>query len=359
MGGIGNFLHNKPWHPSTHANQRAVWVAEQAVEAETAKIRERQLELQREVDTQHFADQLKKGKKAPVDAPRIDFMYAAPPGLAKEDSAAAVEAAPGAHDAAALAFEASMKKRQQVKESKAMQSTLAKEAGKRAGNGGTTHAEMIARFPELAGAPLEGAYAADILLNVQPFGKVVRNVQCLRCGEWGHQASDRDCPMRDFNPHEEARKARLERAAAGEAEKAPLEKGDVDVPAQIILQQKERLVLKSVAARALDQAARCGVAPGYGKANNSYDLLDDDDEAPPPQLGDSSAEAALLSTLSTREKRALLKRLHKLDAPDEADDGARAIKRAKKDLKKAKKKAKKEKKKRKKKDSSSSSSDSD
>lgn len=42
-------------------------------------------------------------------------------------------------------------------------------------------------------------------VTLKPFNQVVRNTRCLRCGEWGHQTGDRECTMRDFNPHDAAR----------------------------------------------------------------------------------------------------------------------------------------------------------
>lgn len=32
-------------------------------------------------------------------------------------------------------------------------------------------------------------------------GVQLRNVRCMRCGEWGHQSGDRECALKDFNPH--------------------------------------------------------------------------------------------------------------------------------------------------------------
>jgi CBF1 interacting corepressor len=40
----------------------------------------------------------------------------------------------------------------------------------------------------------------------KPFGVEVRNVRCLRCGNYGHQSGDRECPMKDIiMPNEESR----------------------------------------------------------------------------------------------------------------------------------------------------------
>lgn len=42
--------------------------------------------------------------------------------------------------------------------------------------------------------------------RVKPFGVEVRNVKCLRCGNYGHQSGDRECPLKDvIMPTEESR----------------------------------------------------------------------------------------------------------------------------------------------------------
>lgn len=42
--------------------------------------------------------------------------------------------------------------------------------------------------------------------RVKPFAVEVRNVKCLRCGNYGHQSGDRECPLKDaIMPNEESR----------------------------------------------------------------------------------------------------------------------------------------------------------
>lgn len=42
--------------------------------------------------------------------------------------------------------------------------------------------------------------------RVKPFGVEIRNVRCVRCGTFGHQSGDRECPLKDvIMPNEESR----------------------------------------------------------------------------------------------------------------------------------------------------------
>ena len=60
-----------------------------------------------------------------------------------------------------------------------------------------TKAEQDAeKFAILQNAPREGAHTLDLDVSHKPFGVLLKNVKCRRCGEWGHAAGDRECRLR-------------------------------------------------------------------------------------------------------------------------------------------------------------------
>jgi CBF1 interacting corepressor len=61
------------------------------------------------------------------------------------------------------------------------------------------------RFDILKNAPVESYAKSMKNISFQPVGKVIRNVQCLRCKQWGHEIGDRECPNRDLLPSEQAK----------------------------------------------------------------------------------------------------------------------------------------------------------
>ena len=196
------FLNQKYWHPLSYRNQERLFKAEQEEEAKKKR---------NELAKKEFAEQAELFKNTELlsqsdrDALRnrqqLAFMYQQPPGF-KEMQEREKE-------------EAEERKRREMEDLKAREEKAAREAAglpplvpekpKRHhfkkdmyGKNVMTEEEM----PELRGAPkMDGVGLA----RVQPFGKQVKAVQCLRCGGFGHQSGDKECPMRDQNPADEFR----------------------------------------------------------------------------------------------------------------------------------------------------------
>merc|ERR1711904_28418 len=61
---------------------------------------------------------------------------------------------------------------------------------------------QLRRFEFLKNAPVEGEHV--LKLNVQlkhkPFGRIIKNIKCLKCGQWGHRIGDSECPYIRINP---------------------------------------------------------------------------------------------------------------------------------------------------------------
>ena len=182
-----------------------------------------------------------------------------------------------------------------------------------------------ARFAILKNAPRkEGEATADVRVKHNVFAVQLRNVRCTRCGAWGHQATDRECPMRDSQgARDEAQKARddpMARHTAAAADAEPL-----------------RWELKG-------SAVGAGVHGG-GRASdaNQQFVVDPDDEAPAAAAaaaGAADIDPALLAALSEKQQRKLLKMYRKALAGggDGGGDGDGGKKRKKEKHKKEKKK---------------------
>ncbi|CAH9095190.1 unnamed protein product [Cuscuta europaea] len=215
-----NFLNQKPWHPLSYPNQRRKWIAEQT----HAQKERRSEEIAREyAQEQEFFRQTalasKKEKEKLEMMKAVSFMYVRPPGYNPESAKAA-----------------------EVEDEKKKQE-----------NNGTSQAPIAAedvsesKIPEFVeekkrprpkdvfGRLLPTEDQFEVLKNAprldtgapgraKPFAVEIRNVKCVRCGTFGHQSGDRECPLKDaIMPNEESRLRRDDPLTAIIAQTDPIE----------------------------------------------------------------------------------------------------------------------------------------
>ncbi|VFQ63166.1 unnamed protein product [Cuscuta campestris] len=196
-----NFLNQKPWHPLSYPNQRRKWIAEQT----HAQKQRRSDEIAREyAQEQEFFRQTalasKKEKEKLEMMKAVSFMYVRPPGYNPESAKAAE-------------VEDERKKQEHVGTS---QSLMAE------GDLETKKVEPVEekkkpRPKDVFGRLLPTEEQFEVLKNAprldtgapgraKPFAVEIRNVKCVRCGTFGHQSGDRECPLKDtIMPNEESR----------------------------------------------------------------------------------------------------------------------------------------------------------
>lgn len=310
------FLNCKGWHPSNRENQRKIWIAEQkAIDKEQSE-KDAAVEVKKQAEIYHYRQiaSLKGDKEATtrLNKKTVDFMYAPPPGLAKAaatsegrtlSSSAHDEGHPPKEDNAVVEF-----KRKFEKSHNLPSSTLERYVGRKPSEA-ITMEDQVQRFPMLKDAPVEGEYTSTVKVNFKPMGVVLRNVKCLRCGEWGHQSGDRECSLRDFNPHDAARQAREDPIAYIN---------------QVNATTKQDLVLKRAALPVQvtsSEAAKYDILPSPAS----------DEEDEPKQEGED-AEQVFLASLSTKDKKLLLKKLKQQEVG--SSSSSRLKKKRKKETKK-------------------------
>jgi CBF1 interacting corepressor len=193
------FLGNKSFHPARKDNQKRVWVAEQAAKEKEQRERDKAKEVRKAAEA--LQAQQAAAAAGDVDAARraatqqVNFLYAAPPGL--PDTKNEVERVSTEEDEAVREFRRKVERRGE-------QRPLERYVGRRAEDP-LTLKDQVERFPVLKDAPVEGKYTEGISVSFKPVGIRLRNVRCLRCGEWGHKSGDRECRLRDHNPNDASR----------------------------------------------------------------------------------------------------------------------------------------------------------
>ena len=213
------FLNKKFWHPSNFRNQQSLFIAEQASAAQQKRNEEASKEFAaneeffKNTELLNHEDKTKLRNKA-----ALAFMYQKPPGYDAMIEREAKEAA----EKEANEAEARKKQWEGVDDDTSDGCRLVADVGlvKTSSSGGgekkhqphTFKRDMYgnkvataADFPELKGAPKQAG--VKDATRVQPFGKLIRAVQCLRCGLLGHASGDRECAMFHVNPNDVFRSA--------------------------------------------------------------------------------------------------------------------------------------------------------
>ncbi|XP_031392924.1 uncharacterized zinc finger CCHC domain-containing protein At4g19190 [Punica granatum] len=198
-----SYLNQKPWHPLSYPNQRRKWIAEQLHAQRDRRAEEIAREYAQEQEFFRQSALVSKKEKEKVEMMKaVSFMYVRPPGYNPE-SARAAEIADERKKQ-----EQGNPSQNEPSSSKAPESITANQPAE---------VKKKPRPKDVFGRPLPTEEEFEILKNAprldtgiaaraKPFGVEVRNVKCVRCGNYGHQSGDRECPLKDvIMPNEESR----------------------------------------------------------------------------------------------------------------------------------------------------------
>nr|KYP66525.1 putative zinc finger CCHC domain-containing protein At4g19190 family [Cajanus cajan] len=193
-----SYLNQKPWHPLSYPNQRRKWIAEQTHANRQRRADEVSREFAQEQEFFRQTALISKKEKEKVELMQaVSFMYVRPPGYNAESA-----------KAAEMNDE---KKKEDISNDDGPSSSMPQSSSH------LNEEKKKPRPKDVFGRPLPTEEEFEVLKNaprletgaparVKPFGVEVRNVKCLRCGNYGHQSGDRECPLKDvIMPNEESR----------------------------------------------------------------------------------------------------------------------------------------------------------
>ncbi|KAL0297438.1 UNVERIFIED_CONTAM: putative zinc finger CCHC domain-containing protein [Sesamum radiatum] len=199
-----SFLNQKPWHPLSYPNQRRKWIAEQTHSQKQRRAEEVAREYAQEQEFLRQTALISKKEKEKLEMMKaVSFMYVKPPGYNAESAKAAEMADENKkHEDEKILQEPSLDGASSSMKKETMTSTAEKRK--------PVPKDVFGRalpteeqFEVLKNAP---RLETGVPGRVKPFGIEIRNVKCLRCGNYGHQSGDRECPLKDaIMPNEESR----------------------------------------------------------------------------------------------------------------------------------------------------------
>nr|XP_043612990.1 uncharacterized zinc finger CCHC domain-containing protein At4g19190 [Erigeron canadensis] len=194
-----SYLNQKPWHPLSYPNQRRKWIAEQTHANQERRAEEVAREYAQE---QEFFRQAalvsKKEKEKMENLKAVSFMYIRPPGYDPESAKAA---------------EVAEEKRTQdpsldphSEETHTVQEPVPPNEQKKKPRPKDVFGRALPTEEEFEALKNAPKMETGVAGRARPFGIEIRNVKCVRCGAFGHQSGDRECPLKDtIMPNEESR----------------------------------------------------------------------------------------------------------------------------------------------------------
>jgi len=247
MGG-SSFLLNKKFHPGRQDNQKRVFVAEQNHADKKKREDEAAQEVLKEAEISYYENLGEIQSRDPRNS-SLKFMYSMPLKKGDDDTKRVAMTsnsgilATGEDDDMVKKFWSQMDDFKESKKRKSDPSSSSSSSNAFANNFNTNsnsnsnglsqgddyyaqhrdssnQGQRALRDPKdpskgkelhpmLRNAPVEGTYVKNMAkVMYKPFNDVIRNIQCSRCGEWGHRFGDRECALRDYNPHDYARQQR-------------------------------------------------------------------------------------------------------------------------------------------------------